>query len=236
MLLYAYIMVWDTGFAPAFHDGKLSLACCKSLLRPHIASEFSQYDGEIYLIGLCGKMMAKRHSNAYTYRPIYIARITNVISSDDYFRSGEYASRPDCKYEYDDTKQQWCALKKNPHHEKEGPLEDQFSERDIFYIPRKPPEGKKPKRYNNVLISEDFIFYGKNAANTQEIESVFDKISKERAEKPRSDRTPIALSESEKRMFKEWFEAQNKTYLVRRNDHVHDYFEIRMCRGECKSR
>ena len=114
LIVYAYTMRYDTGFAPAVDKGILSLACCKTNLRFRIAKDLSN-NNTVILIGLCGKEMADRNGFTDSYFPVYMAKITCAIETKEYYcHSSKYKSRPDAKYKYQDEK--WYILPNNPHH------------------------------------------------------------------------------------------------------------------------
>ena len=100
MKIFTYTMVWDTGFAPAVHNGLLSLACCETKLRYLIAKEMARDNSsEIILLGLCGKQLASRHTLPNPYYPVYVSKITDFVKCSDYYTLPQYSSRPDCQYE-----------------------------------------------------------------------------------------------------------------------------------------
>ena len=189
--VYAYTMVYDTGFAPSVSDNTLSLACCKTYLRYKIANQHPE-ENAIYLIGLCGKQMSDRHCFEKNYFPVYIAKITRTVKTEEYYSKSEYKLRPDVQYEYKDG--QWYVLPTNPHHNvksrKEHSKPDE--EKDIYYIRSSRHE------INYVLLSEnEFVCFGnkyKDFDKYNSLPQVIKNICVERKNACRSDLTPIGFT------------------------------------------
>jgi hypothetical protein len=81
--IYVYKMVADNGGAPCVAADLLSLALCKPKIR-RTAGKGS------LVFGFGGK--------AYQERLIYVARATDKLEGQDYYRRQEYAGRLDCIY------------------------------------------------------------------------------------------------------------------------------------------
>jgi len=85
--IYIYKLVADNGGAPCVSGGLLSLAICKPRIRK------SAGKGSL-VFGFGGK--------EYQERLIYIARVTDKLEGQDYYRRRKYARRPDCIYRSED--------------------------------------------------------------------------------------------------------------------------------------
>ena len=241
MILYAYVMKWDTGFAPCVKGNVLSLATCKTFLRYKIGNEFKASE-DIYIMGLCGKELQKRHrkefDSTFNYSPIYVAKITSVEKTKKYYAQ---KGRPDQKYSYDNKSKEWFVLKNNPHHlemEAEGVFENKLAvcEKDLYYLPRGNKDNTE-KSENYVLISKQFAYFGKDLTKLNDLPKVIQNICKERAEKCRCDRTPINI-EDEKEFLK-WFNGQISNNTNKENNKgktIDTYFDEGGCKGECKIR
>ncbi len=239
MILYTYVMTYDTGFAPCVKDGKLSLATCKTFLRYKIGKEKTDNaDADIYIMGLCGKQLQerKRISEKCLYSPIYVAKIKSVEVTKDYFGK---KGRPDQKYSYDSKSKKWFVLENNPHHpEMNGEFENKmaFCKKDLYYLSRDNKD-KTEKNENYVLISDEFAYFGKDLTKLKSLPHTVKKICKEREEKCRCDRTPSNVEDEEK--FLEWFNEQISNNANKENNKgrtIDDYFENGVCKGECKTR
>ncbi|MCI6547196.1 MAG: hypothetical protein MR415_00925 [Coriobacteriaceae bacterium] len=88
--LHIYKMTSDTGFAPCYQDGLLSLVCCKPRMRRSIHNKWeAQADGDrsIYAMGVAGKGLAKKDPLCEPGSIVWFARINDVISMEDYYRT-----------------------------------------------------------------------------------------------------------------------------------------------------
>ena len=233
MKIYAYTMVWDTGFAPAVKNKVLSLACCKTRLRYKIAKELS--DEEIYLVGICGKLMASRNRLEYNGYPVFIAKIDKAITTEEYFSSkSKYKNRPDAQYIFEEGK--WYFTNKNPHHDlfgkekKKGILDNPKEEKDLYYI------NKSVRKINYVLLSKEYVYFGKNRDVV--LPESIKKIAHERELAWRSDLGVISsLTDSEKEEFKEFLlEYKDKFPSQDQNNTTDQYFITRTTCGERKCR
>jgi hypothetical protein len=81
--IYVYKVVADIGGAPCVSNNLLSLAICKPKIRKAAGK------GSV-VFGFGGK--------EYEERLIYIARVTDKLEKEAYYRQPKYASRPDCIY------------------------------------------------------------------------------------------------------------------------------------------
>lgn len=167
MKIYAYTIAYDTGFAPCIANNELTLACCKSNLRYKIGEELLKNPNEnVYLFALCGKGLSKERKigEEYFYSPLYIAKITGTIRTNEYFSVLENGRR-DQVYYYDENGE-LSSLINNPHRkpaEKFNPVDE--VNKDILYMPRKTSEPK----LNYVLKSTDYIYFGNNLMIRKEL-------------------------------------------------------------------
>jgi hypothetical protein len=81
--IYVYKMVADNGGAPCVIGNLLSLAICKPKIRRTAGKG-------AFVFGFGGKK--------YQERLTYIARVTDKMEGQDYYRSRKHAKRPDCIY------------------------------------------------------------------------------------------------------------------------------------------
>ncbi len=151
--LYIYRMTDDTGFAPCVDNDLLTLACCKGgQIR----------EGKIINTGLRYKIGSKKNGvdystdNVYilgTYKDklLYVARVTDVVTMEEYY-SGMSKGRTDDIYSLKkNVLVRNDKLRKQNVHTDEGRII-----RDIA--------GKY------VLISEDFVYLGKDAVRVNLVE------------------------------------------------------------------
>ena len=230
MLIYAYSMVWDTGFAPSVNKNTLSLACCKTYLRYKVAQELMSGAQDIYIIGLMGTQMARRHQLLdQKYAPVYIARIKESVTTEEYYSNPKYASRPDAQYLFEEGK--WFFKPNNPHHSFEGqtadePLTDWQNERDLYYL------RNTVRKLNYVLLSDEYIRLGKQQISP--LPDCIKSIINIRAASPRGDLRPIDLSKTEEAEFIRFFE-QNKNRYKKEKTVDQPFIKRKRC-GERKCR
>ncbi len=142
--LFMYRLTDDTGLAPCVQDGLLSLAVCKggqirngklinTGLRYWIGSQFTtEYKNDkVYVLG------------TYYNRFLYLAKITEVMSMEEYYRCRS-ANRKDNLYTY-----KYGELQRNKYLYKEG-----------FHIEEQVLRDKAGKY---VLLSDNYIYLGKEA-------------------------------------------------------------------------
>ena len=125
MKLYSYKLVTDNGSSPCIYSNLLSLNICK----PQIRKNAKIND---YIIGISSKSMNLDQKP----KIIYIARITNVITMNNYYK--KYPNRPDNIYNNK-------KLIKNIYHDCTN------IKNDLSGI--------------NTILSNDFIYFGKNYIN-----------------------------------------------------------------------
>ena len=233
MILYPYVMTYNTGFAPCVYESRLSLACCKTKLRYKIGKTFEPGE-DIYIMGLCGKGLLKRNQTKFgsdieelVYSPIYIAKVTDVVSCENYYSKNEFAKRPDCKYEYKNGN--WAVKKNNPHYEGNKNERIHFTDTiDLSYNKSKP---------NYVLLSDEYIYWGKNLIpfnemddkfpSNKEIENVFRNVKKTRLNSPRSDTYEISKEDISifELFFKNYIKSHNKLNEDKKMT-IDDYFIV----------
>ena len=150
--VYMYNLVVDTGLAPCVENGLLSLACCKGGTKDEIKTGIRYWIGEkrdgdykkdkIYVVGMCdGKFL-------------YIARITDVVPMIDYYADNScHKGRNDDIYDVKNGK-----LIRNNRHTKDKVHTDndqQIRDKTGIYV----------------LLSNDFIYLGKDALADKYIKS-----------------------------------------------------------------
>jgi len=88
-MVYIYAITSDNGFALCIDNNWFTLSCCKGGtkggMRKSVANEIA-IGNNVYLLGLCGKSLAK--TNEMTYRPIYFAKIDDIIPMIEYYAEG----------------------------------------------------------------------------------------------------------------------------------------------------
>lgn len=209
MIIYAYTMTDDTGFAPAVKDGTLSLACCKTYLRYKVANDIKAGEHEVYIIGLCGKELANYHSYCRYYFPIYIAKITEVVNTKEYFSNIKYFDRADSQYRL--INETWYFTKDNPHHEATTneylhPLKNPENDEDLYYT------RKRVSELNYVLLSTEYACFGDFYANdnSPNVPSFLKKIGDARSKAWRGGLDPITVLDSGEQQKLAEFVSDNK--------------------------
>ena len=145
--LYIYRMSVDSGFAPCVKNGRLSLACCKG---GQIRSGKPCHTGLRYWIG------SKRHADwstddvyvagTYKNRLVYIAKVTGVVTMEDYFGKSSNG-RTDDIYSLSGGK-----LERNDHLRAQGVhIDDAQITRDLAG--------------SFVLLSNEYVYLGKDAVS-----------------------------------------------------------------------
>lgn len=208
MKIYAYTISYDTGFAPYISNNEFNLACCKSNLRYKIGEEFSKNPKEdIYLFALCGKGLSKERKfwEEYFYSPLYIAKITETVRTNEYFSVLENGRRDQVYYCGENG--EWSSLINNPHRkpsEKFDPIDE--VNKDILYMPRKT---SKPK-FNYVLKSTDYIYFGNILMIRKELPKSVNKIC-EKIEKACRSNPMIVYTSEEEEEFITWYKKLKRT-------------------------
>jgi len=130
---YFYKLTVDDGGAPCVHDGMLSLAICKPMIRS------SAQVGDV-IFGFAA------HSLHADNRLIYVAKITDRLSAGKYYKDPKYFSRADCIYEW------WGET----FHVRPGA---QFHRVEKDHLTHDLGRGPRFPRAN-VLLSDDFRYFG----------------------------------------------------------------------------
>ena len=188
-------------------NNELTLACCKSDLRYKIGEELLKNPNEnVYLFALCGKGLSKerKFGEEYFYSPLYIAKITGTIRTNEYFSVLENGRR-DQVYYYDENGE-LSSLINNPHRkpaEKFNPVDE--VNKDILYMPRKTSEPK----LNYVLKSTDYIYFGNNLMIRKELTKSVNKICEKLEKACRSNPLTVYTPE-EKEEFIAWYKEIKK--------------------------
>jgi hypothetical protein len=149
--IYSYVVREDYGGAPCIHDGVLSLAICKSRMRPYVRV------GD-FVLGLAGKSIQR---TLYSGRPnlttdcsidhispriLWVAKITGKKSWTQYAQENQ--DRPDCIYEVNrNGRFNWLP---NDFHPAENTVDD------CYYTRRR----NMDPVVNDVLMSSEFIYFG----------------------------------------------------------------------------
>lgn len=147
MIIFAYRLAWDTGFAPCLDHNVFTLACCKGgqirkgkNIFTGLRYQIGQYHGknpedEIYLLGI------------YKDHLLYYAMITDIMLMTEYFSQKgkmEFGRRTDQIYDVRD---------------------DMLVRNDA--LPHIHPKGEAQIRQDRngvyVLISKSFTYFGTNA-------------------------------------------------------------------------
>lgn len=91
--LRMYTMTGDSGFAPHVKDRLLSLACCAGPTR-------EQAEVGDFVLGISGKEMYNKKMDNYVPRHtlIYLMRVDEKLTFDEYFSAGKFIGRADNIY------------------------------------------------------------------------------------------------------------------------------------------
>jgi len=151
--LHMYTIVVDSGFAPHLNNGVLSLACCAGPTREHTETG-------TYVMGVSAASMegVKKHL------PIYLMRVTEKITFEEYFENPKFEGRVDNIYK------------------KEGENYMRTTEKSTIFDNRyeeEHKEGKDPEKSEYVLLSDDFYYFGDMCNENklhQKMEKLCDKV------------------------------------------------------------
>lgn len=143
--IYVYKLTTDNGGAPCVFEGKLTLAICKPIIRKSI------YPND-WIVGFGGK-------STLGERLIFIAEIEKNLKDGRYYKTEVFFARPDCIYRWDNKEEEYYWEKGKKYHR-----HGKFLEHDL---------GIKDNNYDraNVLISDNFNYFGKNG--TEEYKLIF---------------------------------------------------------------
>ena len=167
--LFVYAMTCDSNFAPCIQEGLLTLACCKGGKNGGMRKSAGELyrnrkdpSDEIWILGVCGKGLKKSAvlNEEEDYNPVFMARITNVLTMKAYYTDAMYSGRAD-HGAYTVCNDTLMPIKKeslNPHRDETDP-EHEAIMRDV--------NGKY------VLISDTFVYFGKsNRENAKMLRSL----------------------------------------------------------------
>lgn len=131
--VFIYTMTYDTGFAPYVDYRWLSLACCAPPVRK---------DAEVgtIVLGLSGKTMENVEKQ---HVPIYLMRVDEALSFDEYYRDQRFIGRADNIYVMRDGEY----------------VQDRSKVRDRRFI-HEHEDKDDTKKSSRVLLSENFIYFG----------------------------------------------------------------------------
>ena len=144
---YFYKMTTHSGGAPCVENGMLSLAICKPRIRR------TARGGDI-IIGFGGKKLGEKL--------IYVAKISKVVVTGDYYRdNASYTNRQDCIYRWQGDELVFKVGSKfhgQEHRDHDVGLAGQH------------------RNHANVLIADDFVYFGKEG--TDDYKHDFDRLKK----------------------------------------------------------
>lgn len=146
MNVYIYVVTRDYGFAPNPFYGICTLATCKPGIR-----KSAQIGDWVFGIG-----SKTTHEN----KIIYLMKVTEKITFDEYWAGENYQNKKpymlgslkkmygDNIYHFDKVKEEW--IQENSHHSNEDGAVNEHNLR-------------KDTKSNNVLISNEFYYFGSSA-------------------------------------------------------------------------
>lgn len=180
MIIYAYVMTRDTGFAPCYDNGKFTLACCKPRIRRSVFGKLDdsgKFNDDVWVIG--AKHDGPPESDGYKSYIVYIAHITKVLRFEDYYIE-DNNNRADCIYHNITTDECENVIKNKDD------LETIKKEKTLKTAPDNPhycntDEFRKDISGLCVLCSDDFYYFGngENSRN-QVFTDVFEHCKKRR--------------------------------------------------------
>ena len=130
--MYFYKLTSDNGGAPCVQDNRLSLAICK----PMICMKAKRDD---FVFGFAANSLYPDN------RLIYIARISNVVCSGQYYKEQKFLNRGDCIYRW--RGDHFERRRDAKYHDKEGNLVHDLGEYPHY-------------QRASVLLSDDFRYFG----------------------------------------------------------------------------
>lgn len=180
MIVYAYVMSHDTGFAPCYDNGVFTLACCKPRIRKSVFGKLNdsgELKDDVWVIG--AKHDGKPKSGIYKSHVVYIARITKVLRFEDYYTEDNFY-RSDCVYQKLKTEE--CKKAINRKDDLENMKKDKTrikSSENPHYC--KTDEFRKDISGLCVLYSDDFYYFGGGEESRNQIFiDVFERCKKQR--------------------------------------------------------
>lgn len=141
-IIFTYRVTHDTGFAPCVDDGILTLACCKGGTET-VKRGLRYFIGRFFEENL-QESVDVYVSGIYDNKLLYLAKINKVIKMTDYFRGKKYKNRLDQIYRLNGK-----VLERVPNKLKGTHEEEHYVKCDI--------------NGEYVLISENFVYLGKDA-------------------------------------------------------------------------
>ncbi|MGI0069256.1 MAG: hypothetical protein ACREAN_03260 [Nitrosopumilaceae archaeon] len=183
--LHLYIMSSDSGFAPHVTDNLLTLATCKPKIRRMALV------GD-YLLGIAGKELSKKCGKT-PYRLIYLAKITDKKTFDQYSTDSKYTDRRENIYFRNSETREWNQKTNNSHgrKQKDTDLKGCYS-----------------------LLSDYFIYRGRHCEQLDD--EKFSEVLRLLRRAPRADHKPKDLSSNPNVMnlidsiFSEYKDEMNK--------------------------
>jgi hypothetical protein len=133
--IYFYKLTTDDGGAPCVHDGLLSLAICKPMIRGTASV------GDL-IFGFAANSMHRDNCL------LYVAQVTEKVGDGRYYADTQFASREDCVYERRGNRLIWRPGSR--HHGADHVVHDLGEAPDY------------PKA--NVLLSTDYRYLGKDGS------------------------------------------------------------------------
>ncbi len=149
--LYIYRLTDDTGFAPCVENGLLSLACCKG---GQIRNGKVISTGLRHRIGICREADYKTDDvyvlGTFKNKLLYLAKVTNVVTMDEYF-GGMSKGRTDDIYSF-----------------KDGELirNNKLRTQNVH---TEPDRIRKDIAGQYVVLSDDYIYLGRDAVSVDSI-------------------------------------------------------------------
>lgn len=128
-LIYSYKEQVFTGFAPCFQNGIYSLACCKGAkngkgMRQSVCKAIE--DGRtVWVLSIAAGDIKRHNKSGIDYEPgdaIYLAKIDQICTWQEYSTSKEFSRRDDAYYILKDGKVTWRKKIKDMH-DKQDSLE-----------------------------------------------------------------------------------------------------------------
>lgn len=170
-LLYMYSVTHDSGNAPCVYENEyqkthlLSLACCKG---GQVSEKVIRVSGMRYHIGgLYEKLKEEKIDDKYEIwvagiynkKLLYFAKISEIITIDDYYKNAKYQKRQDCIYECDEQLKlsKKYDSEKIPGYKRKKRFNPLFHSEDNEYQAIRDLIGKY------VLLSDKFVYFGKKA-------------------------------------------------------------------------
>jgi hypothetical protein len=153
--IYFYKLTEDNGGAPCVTSDLLSLAICKPMIRK------TAKEGDL-IFGFGANSLDPDNRLDPHNRLIYVARVTEKLPDGKYYKDPQFAQRADCIYR--------CIYRVEGDSYEWKPGSLHHSREDLGHDLGKCPNYLRA----NVLLSEDFRYFGK--AGTDEYKSRFPDV------------------------------------------------------------